>query len=493
MLDIIRQNKKIMNVVQDSILVKAINKLDVNEVNVNQIKNSSIILGVLDNILDKVQSFTHKFSKESFLLNFIDYALITLLTLILVSIPVAKTGIIGGLTLFAFLAYLAKLILVKGEKPLITAFDVPIFLYIGLAALAVTFSSLLIPSIKGYIKMLVYVGGYIAFINTLKGNPRRVLYFLGVLALTSSLEAVYAIHQQIVGIDALAAWQDRSNLNPEDIMDRVYGSLQPFNPNLLAGYLVAAFPSSLGLAFLFLKRKNIRLSLVSFIASFLVLIAIVFTASRGAYVATASMLAVFAAISGHIIYNDYKENKILKGLWKYSLIFGFLSILGFIAVSPAIQHRISSIFASRDDSSNSFRFNVYLSAFKMGIDNWLTGIGIGNKTFRLTYGLYMTTGYDALSAYNIMLEIFVEMGILGLFAFMWLFTLAFIKSIKSIISSISIENKIIISTCIIAITGMLVHGMFDTIWFRPQINVIFWLLIAVLAVTTHKGIKNEEQ
>lgn len=482
-----------MNVIQDSILAKTINKLDVNETKLNQEKSNSFILKAVDNMLCKVQTFTHKFVKESFLLNFIDYAIITLLTLALACIPITTTGIIGGLVLLAFLAYLAKLLLIKGEKPLTTAFNVPIFLYMGIAALAVTFSSLLIPSIKGYIKMLIYFGGYIAFINVLKANPRRVIYFLAVLALTSCFEAVYAIHQQIVGVDALAAWQDKSNANPEDLMDRVYGSLKPYNPNLLAGYLVASFPSSLGLAFLFLKQKNIRLSLVSFISAFLVLVAIVFTASRGAYMATASMLFVFAAISGHIIYNDYKHNKILKALWKYSLISGILGIIALIAVSPALQHRIFSIFASRDDSSNSFRFNVYASSLKMGIDNWLTGIGIGNKTFRLTYGLYMTTGYDALSAYNIMLEIFAEMGILGLFAFIWIFALSYIKSIKNIVSSIAVENKIIISTCIIAITGMLTHGMFDTIWFRPQVNVIFWLTVAILAVTTHKGTANEGQ
>ena len=201
---------------------------------------------------------------------------------------------------------------------------------------------------------------------------------------------------------------------------------------------------------------------------------------------------LFRSISGHIIYNEYSDNKILKYSWKYSIMLGVLGVLGGIASSSAIQHRIGSIFASRGDSSNSFRFNVYLSTFKMAMDNWLIGIGTGNKTFRLTYGLYMVTGYDALSAYNILLEIFTEMGLFGLFAFVWIFAISFIKSIKAVISSIPIENKIIISSCILAITGMLVHGMFDTIWFRPQVNMIFWLSVSILAVITHKGYRNEE-
>jgi hypothetical protein len=41
-------------------------------------------------------------------------------------------------------------------------------------------------------------------------------------------------------------------------------------------------------------------------------------------------------------------------------------------------------------------------------DNWLLGIGVGNQNFREIYGLYMKTGFDALSAYNIYLETAVE-------------------------------------------------------------------------------------
>lgn len=91
----------------------------------------------------------------------------------------------------------------------------------------------------------------------------------------------------------------------------------------------------------------------------------------------------------------------------------------------ALRLRFLSIFAMRNDSSNSFRFNVYHSAVQMFKDNWLLGIGVGNKNFREIYGLYMKTGFDALSAYNIYLETAVESGIFALIAFLgFLFTLS---------------------------------------------------------------------
>ena len=84
--------------------------------------------------------------------------------------------------------------------------------------------------------------------------------------------------------------------------------------------------------------------------------------------------------------------------------------------------------------------------------------------------LYMITGFDALGAYCVPLEVAVESGIFGLLIFGWLILLSFIRSAKYIIKDNLLENKIIVSSCIIGITGLMIHGMVDTVWYRPQIN-----------------------
>ena len=60
-------------------------------------------------------------------------------------------------------------------------------------------------------------------------------------------------------------------------------------------------------------------------------------------------------------------------------------------------------------------------------DNFWIGIGTGNTTYRLMYGLYMVTGFDALGAYNIYLEMAVESGIFALITFLWLMLLNLLK------------------------------------------------------------------
>jgi putative inorganic carbon (HCO3(-)) transporter len=34
---------------------------------------------------------------------------------------------------------------------------------------------------------------------------------------------------------------------------------------------------------------------------------------------------------------------------------------------------------------------------------------------------------------------------------------------------------------IAAMLGMLAHGLFDTVWYRPEVNTLWWLMVALVA------------
>lgn len=482
-----------MNAIKSSLICKAINKLDINDLKFSNLVQESFFIKALNNFFEKTQNLFFPLFGNSLFIKNIDKIIMLILSMIIVAIPVTSTGIIGGLIALSFMVLVFKLFFVKGTKLSFSSFDLPVFLYIAIAGISVTFSSQLIPSIKGYIKMIIYFGGFLTYFNIMKNNPKRILYIIGLIALTASIEAVNAIYQQIVGVEALASWQDSNEVNPEQLMNRVYGTLKPYNPNLLAGYLVSTFPFSLGISFLLLYKKKIGFSIASFVGNLAIILGIIFTGSRGAYIALSAMLSIFTVISGRFIFNDLKEIKWLKKIWVFCIISGLLLTFIVIVTSPALQHRIDSIFILRGDSSNSYRFNVYASTLKMFIDNFFIGIGPGNTTFRLMYGLYMVTGYDALGAYNIFLEIAAESGIFALLAFLWLILTGFLKCTKKILSNICFDRKIIISACIISLAGMMAHGFFDTVWYRPQVNTIFWLLIAIIAVVSSEKYSKEEK
>ena len=114
-------------------------------------------------------------------------------------------------------------------------------------------------------------------------------------------------------------------------------------------------------------------------------------------------------------------------------------------------------------------------------DNWLLGIGVGNKNFREIYGLYMKTGFDALSAYNIYLETAVESGVFALIAFLGFVVTMSINAVKFILRSTDMEQVIFASISIIAIWAVMFHGLVDTIYFRPQLQFMFWTYVAVIS------------
>ncbi len=481
-----------MKLLTSSFFIKLLNKLDVQKDSfIAKAVEESFFVRNFNKNLENVQNKFSLITDRSFFIRNIDTFILLIISFLIISINFVSTGIIGLLTTVAFLCFLLKLFLKKGEKYTFNSFDLPVFLYFILAGLSVAYSSFFMPSLKGYAKMIIYLGGYLTFFNILKDNPRRTLYLMGLLAINVSFEAFLAIKQQIFGIEPLAGWQDIENTNPEQLMNRVYGTLQPYNPNLLAGYLIAGFSSVMGTAFVLLNRKHFLASAGFLACSLGVLAAIVFTGSRGAYIATFAMMSLFVLISGHFVWNEFKHIKWLKKLWIILIILAIAAVAFLIISSPAIQHRITSIFAAREDSSNSYRFNVYASCLHIIKDNFWTGIGAGNTTFRLVYGLYMVTGFDALGAYSVPLEVAVESGIFGFLSFLWLILLVFLKGIKSIYSEMPIEDKIIVASCVTGVIGIMFHGLVDTVFYRPQIQIVFWLLIAVMAVKT-KLIKKAE-
>ncbi|HEY9805841.1 MAG TPA: hypothetical protein V6D04_04690, partial [Candidatus Obscuribacterales bacterium] len=151
-----------------------------------------------------------------------------------------------------------------------------------------------------------------------------------------------------------------------------------------------------------------------------------------------------------------------------------------------------SIFAGRGDSSNNFRINVWAGVIRLIQDhpdnrwlpNYILGVGPGNTVFNKIYPIYMVSPrYSALSAYSIPLEIMVETGVIGLSCFTWLLLTTFTQGWLQLqrLRSIASRDSFWLMGAIASLVGMLVHGLVDTVWYRPQINTLWWLMIAIIA------------
>ncbi len=446
----------------------------------------SAFIGFANRVLKAFQSKLMPVVSGSFFFENIDYVIMFFLTMALSLSLFASTTVIGVCVWLGFALFLLKILSSEFEIKL-DIIDICVLLWLASLLISTAFSSLPHQSLWGLNKMLTYLMFYSVFKNVIAVDKKRIFYFIFLIAALVSLESLYVIRQNFVGVEEISGWQDMSNLNAEQVLTRVYGTLKPYNPNLLAGYLLACFPFALGSFFFVIRDKKYRFCALSAIMIGCVALSILFTGCRGAYIGLLAEFAAFSAIFSYFLSNELKDNERLKKIWIWFLSLIALAVVLLIFSSEALQARILSIFSYRDDSSNSFRVNVYQASFRMFLDNWVVGIGIGNKVFREIYGLYMRSGFDALGAYSIYLETAVETGIVGLVAFLSFIGVIITKALQSLKSKLSFDSIIFASIVLVALAGLLSHGIADTIWYRPQVQLIFWVLTSLISVISCKN------
>ena len=426
-------------------------------------------------VLEKLQRFFRPVYNRSFVLQKIDCAIgVCIFGVIFLSL-FAQSDNIGYFAILAVFFTTVKLVTKPDEKFLMSRADKFLLVYFVFVLISLTGSSLFYLSLKGFFKTLTYIGFYISFINYLKDNRYMLRYIILALGLSALSQVFVAIHQNFLSVSEISGWQDMSRLNPEEVMTRVYGTLKPYNPNLFGGYMLSVLPATLIAVFLPIKNRHYKTSIFGIICFIMTASAIVMTGCRGAYIGLFFELILLTVLT----------YRILKPLYKRIFMFftGIISALVFffVVIIPRLRARVFSIFALRDDSSNSFRFNVYHSCIQMFKDNWLLGIGCGNQNFREIYGLYMKTGFDALSAYNIYLETAVESGIFALLSFLAFLYQTILQAVKYILKKHDIKSIYLI-IAVVSLTGMLIHGFVDTVFFRPQIQFVFWIMVGIIRV-----------
>lgn len=435
-------------------------------------------------ILFKIQDKLRYLYENSLFLQHIDVFILTSIIMVLLGSTFLSSDSIGFIALITMLLTFIRLLTKQGDKFTFNIFEVFLIAYFMLVVVSLAGSTLFELSLKGFLKTFVYIGFYFSTAHYLKNNLSKLPIIIVTIALCIAFESIAALLQSFAHVEAISTWQDTSALNPEEIMTRVYGTLQPFNPNLLGGYFVAGVPSLFSLTFWLILQKNYKISAGLLVLSVLSVAALFATGCRGAYLAMLLIFACMFVLSARFLWKKYK--KIYLSVIGSAVTIFTLAIV-FIT---SLRARFLSIFAMRDDSSNSFRFNVYQSSLDMFRDNWLLGIGVGNKNFREIYGLYMKTGFDALSAYNIFLEIAVESGIFALIAFLG-FVFVYVKdAIKIVLNSVDMQEIIFVSCALISVLAVLFHGFVDTVFFRPQIQFIFWTMVAIVSAYSNKKIQD---
>ena len=233
------------------------------------------------------------------------------------------------------------------------------------------------------------------------------------------------------------------------------------SPNYLAMYLSPAI-----IIFILQAKKDKLKTIISF---GLILISLYLTYSYAAWLAVIISLALLFFLSN-------KKNPTRIIYFKFLALFFAVLIL---FISQFHKDKFTNLVTLNERSSLASRVMIWKASIKMIGDNFWLGIGAGNfqdvyLEYQKFYPPYLNWAVSHPN--NLYLTWWLYGGILGVFGFLMLVFLFF----RNILRKKEPKEVLFIATGIMLI--ILVHGIFDTTYFKNDLAIIFWLNFLVLKI-----------
>lgn len=241
--------------------------------------------------------------------------------------------------------------------------------------------------------------------------------------------------------------------------------------NYLALYLVPIL--LLGFTFI-LRDKRHTSSLVLFWLTFVSgLLAIYFSYSYGGWLGLAAGLLVI-------------------GIWHFRTKWQFwlasVGILGLAGVTQLSTERVANMLNLKAQSSASVRLQIWATDWLMTKTHWLTGIGLGQ--YPLRYPTTVTQLFSSplepnmLHAHNLYFQFIINLGLAGL--------AGFISLVVTFFNWLRHSAKLWAVPLAAAMTAILAHGLVDTPYWKNDLAMLFWLLIAIGLFTSKRPLRTHE-
>lgn len=344
-------------------------------------------------------------------------------------------NLIYSVLLLIFLAiwFIYKGILIKKIQPL----KYPLILFSLVLIISVVFSPDKLNSLGELYK---YTTGIFLLFIAASLTDEDKMHLIHSIVLASLFISFLAIYQYFFGFKHTLDYMAKVKITYPFALDyitrkRVY---LPFvTPNILGGYLAMTLPLVLTY-----KKNRIWLILPLLFALFL----------------TKSLGALLSLFLGAVIY-FYLRGRLKKRGWL--ILFGLLIIIGLVFMIRAATQKqhLQPIF------STVMRLNYWKDTLRIIKARPLTGVGVGN--FNLVFSRY---------AHNSYLQIWAELGILGIISILWLIT----AILKSALKNIKDSHKNLYACLISANAIFLIHNITDFSYFLPEVSFIWWIIFGCI-------------
>jgi O-antigen ligase len=195
--------------------------------------------------------------------------------------------------------------------------------------------------------------------------------------------------------------------------------------------------------------------------------AIGFTYSRSGWIGLAGAVVLFFAFQN----------------WR---LVPLLLLVGIVAVPflpTSIYNRVLTI-GNLQDTSTRYRFYIYEATGNLLRDHGLRGVGLGSDVMKTVFQQYppMPDGNYPIHTHNNYLQMWGEVGLFGLLAYLALILGQLKAGVRAYVQSTDRRVKRMLSAAVSALCGILVISLAEYTWFYPRNMFLFWFLFGVIAV-----------
>jgi len=298
---------------------------------------------------------------------------------------------------------------------------------------------------------------FLVLINIIKTehDKKTILWALGISTLAISLLAIY---QKFTGFGiAEASWIAPAHRRVTSIFT---------SPNAVGLYLGPILAIYFG--WILAEIKNYKATILKLLIVIPALLAVLFTVSQGTW------LGLVAAI---VFLSFFGWNK------KWTTIIVLVTIITCLLI-PLSRHQILELVTFQDGSGQNRIVLWQISADYLlsNAKNFIFGAGIFGFP-QIQNLLRDPLKMEALLyPHNIFLNFWLEIGLAGLIAFIWLILKFFKDGFNQNYRPESAvgESHLLALGLMAAIITIIVHGLIDVPYFKNDLAILFWLIIGLI-------------
>jgi putative inorganic carbon (HCO3(-)) transporter len=238
--------------------------------------------------------------------------------------------------------------------------------------------------------------------------------------------------------------------------------------NAVAMFLEPPAALAIGLV-LFADERRDRLMALAW--ALILAVAFVLTFSRGGYLA----LAIFGVLTVIKVRPDLRRPLLIVGIVAAAAV---LLTVVVASTTPLMKTRFSYVALNYTLQTRAAIFTATLGIIAA---HPILGVGLGSYVYNLH-------GFPEIYPHDVYMTFWVELGVLGLLAFLYVFVRLGVSAWRALSLARGFEKALLWGVVGTVVTWAL-HGIVDSPYWKNDMAVEFWLVVAIAVAVTRKSAK----